>query len=149
MKKIKLLLFSLIAIVLLTGCGTKTLTCTMTEEDSGLSMEQQIIAEFKNNEVQKLKISVDSIATNDLIKENWDIFAEALSSEFEPTEKEGIKITTENNKEKYSYKVSMEFDLTKANKEDLSEYDVDDIANEKSRLEDVKKAAEESGYTCK
>lgn len=151
MKKIKLLAIAVFVVILFTGCGSKTetLTCTNTQEASGVSMDQKIVMTFKNNKVSNLEMTVDSEAANDTIKDNWDIFATALDKQYPSKDKDGIKVSTTNNKDKHVYQISIKIDLTKADKKSLAEYDLEDIAGNKSSLDDVKKAAKDSGFTCK
>lgn len=149
MKSFKIFAGSLVAMVLLTGCGTKTLTCTKTEEDSGLSMKEEVTMKFKNNKVNYVKMSIDSTATDDDIKDNWGLFVSFLGSAYEEKDEDGIKISVKNDEENYAYKVSIEVDLEKAGEKALAEYDLDGIADSNSKLEDVKKEAEEDGFTCK
>lgn len=152
MKKLKYLVIMLFAIIFVTGCGSneKTLTCTNTEEESGLKMKQTIVMNFKDDKINNVKMTVDNEATDDLIKENWDMFASALDQQFNTDEEtKGVKLTTSNDKDTYNYSVSIEVDLNEANEESLALYDMEDIADSDESYEDVKKSAEEDGFTCK
>lgn len=149
MKKLKLFALAIIALLVMTGCGEKTLTCTNTEEASGLEMGQEVVMKFKNDKVNYVKMTIDAKATSDTIKNNWDLFASTLKGQYSDTEKEGVKLTTKNDEKNYSYKISLEVDLEKASEDALAEYDLDGIADKDSSMEDVKKAAEEDGFTCK
>ncbi len=151
MKKMKVLAIAVFTVVLFTGCGSKTetLTCTNTQEASGVSMEQKIVMTFTNKKVSDLEMTVDSKAVNNTIKDNWDVFANALDKQYPSKDKDGIKVTTKNDKDKHVYQISIKIDLNKADKKSLEEYDLEDIAGNKSKIEDVKKAAKDSGFTCK
>lgn len=149
MKKLKFIAFSLIAVISLTGCGTKTLTCTKAYEESGLDMEQQVTMKFKGDKVQTIEITLDNTATDDTVKEYWDTFVSILDSQFEETNEDGVKVETEKNNEKYSYKISMGLDLTKANEDVLEKYGFDEIADKNSDIDTIKANAEKDGYTCK
>lgn len=153
MKKLKYLVIMLFAIIFVTGCGSsneKTLTCTNTQEESGLKMEQTIVMKFKDDKVNYVKMTLDNAATDDLIKENWDMFASVLDEQFNTDEEtKGVKLTTNNNKDTYTYSVSIEVDVNEADEESLALYDMEDIADSDESYEDVKKSAEEDGYTCK
>lgn len=150
MKKLSVLAVLAVIPILLTGCGSsKTLTCTNTQEQSGVKMDQKVVMKFSGNKVNYIKMSVDSKATSDVIKNNWDVFASTLEKQYSNKDKDGVKVTTKNNKKDYSYEISIEFDLKKATNENLKEYDLDGIADEKSSMSDVKKSAEKSGFTCK
>ena len=145
-------LFAILAgsLLLMTGCGgEKTLTCTNSEESSGIKMNQEVTMTFKDDKVTYVKMSIDNEATDDTIIDNWDMFASMLDSQFEETEKDGVSLKTNNNKDKHTYNVSLEIDLTKASDDALAEYGLDDIADEKATYEDTKKEAEADGFTCK
>ena len=145
-------LFAILAgsLLLMTGCGgEKTLTCTNSEENSGMKMDQEVTMTFKDDKVTYVKMSIDNEATDDTIIDNWDMFVSMLDSQFEETEKDGVSLKTNNNKDKHTYNVSLEIDLTKASDDALAEYGLDDIADEKATYEDTKKEAEAYGFTCK
>lgn len=145
-------LFAILAgsLLLMTGCGgEKTLTCTNSEESSGIKMNQEVTMTFKDDKVTYVKMSIDNEATDDTIIDNWDMFVSMLDSQFEETEKDGVSLKTNNNKDKHTYNVSLEIDLTKASDDALAEYGLDGIADEKATYEDTKKEAEADGFTCK
>ena len=145
-------LFAILAgsLLLMTGCGgEKTLTCTNSEENSGMKMDQEVTMTFKDDKVTYVKMSIATDATDDTIIDNWDMFVSMLDSQFEETEKDGVSLKTNNNKDKHTYNVSLEIDLTKASDDALAEYGLDDIADEKATYEDTKKEAEADGFTCK
>ena len=150
MREVKLFAILTAVVLLVTGCGgEKTLTCTNSEEDSGIKMNQEVTMTFKDDKVTYVKMSIDNEATDDTIIDNWDMFASMLDSQFEETEKDGVSLKTNNNKDKHTYNVSLEIDLTKASDDALSEYGLDGIADEKATYEDTKKEAEADGFTCK
>ena len=145
-------LFAILAgsLLLMTGCGgEKTLTCTNSEENSGMKMDQEVTMTFKDDKVTYVKMSIDNEATDDTIIDNWDMFVSMLDSQFEETEKDGVSLKTNNNKDKHTYNVSLEIDLTKASDDALAEYGLDDIDDEKDTYEDTNKEAEADGFTCK
>lgn len=150
MRKLKLLALAVVATIVMTGCGgEKTLTCTNSQEASGVNMEQEIVMKFKDDKVNYVKMTVDAKATDDTIKNNWSLFASTLEQQYSNKEDKGVKLTTKNDEKNYSYKISLEVDLEKADEESLSEYDLDGIADKNSSMSDVKKSAEEDGFTCK
>ncbi len=148
---VKLFAILTVSLLLITGCGNneKTLTCTNSEESSGIKMNQEVTMTFKDDKVTYVKMSIDNEATDDTIINNWDMFASMLDSQFEQTNKDGVSLKTNNNKDKHTYNVSLEIDLTKASDDTLAEYDLDGIANETATYEDTKKSAEADGFTCK
>ena len=140
-----------VSVLLITGCGNseKTLTCTNSEEDSGLKMTQEVTMTFKDDKVSYVKMSVDNEATDDAIIENWDMFVSMLETEFEETSKDGVKLTTNNNANKHIYNVSLEIDLEKASEDALKEYGLSSITEENASYDETKKSAEDDGFTCK
>ncbi|MDD6223827.1 MAG: hypothetical protein PUB18_02375 [bacterium] len=150
MKKLKLFTLAIIAILVITGCGSeKKLTCTNNKDSNGLKMDQEIVMKFKDKKVNYIQMTIDAKATNDTIKNNWDMFATQLESQYKETKEDGINLTVKNDKKNYSYKISLEVDLTKASEASLKKHSLDNIANKNSSIEDVKKEAEKSGFTCK
>lgn len=148
MKKIKFLLVAVVAVLFVTGCGNN-LTCTKTEEESGIKVSQTISMDFNGNKVNYVKMTVDSVAIDETIKDNWDIFVNILDGQFEPKNEKGIKLSTNNDKNKYTYSVSYEVDLNKADKDALEEIGLENLLTSTDSREDVKKDAEADGYTCK
>ena len=139
-----------VSVLFMTGCGgEKTLTCTNSEESSGIKMNQEVTMTFKDDKVTYVKMSIDNEATDDTIIDNWDMFVSMLDSQFEETEKDGVRLKTNNNADKHIYNVSLEINVEKASDDALSEYGLDGIADEKATYEDTKKEAEADGFTCK
>lgn len=139
-----------VSILFITGCGgEKTLTCTNSEEDSGIKMKQEITMTFKDDKVSYVKMSIDNEATDDTIIDNWDMFVSMLDSQFEETDKDGVRLKTNNNADKHIYNVSLEINVEKASDDALSEYGLDGIADANATYEDTKKDAEADGFTCK
>ena len=83
MKKLRVLgiSFALASCFLLAGCGNeKVLTCSINQKQSGLSMDQIAEITFNDDKVTNVKLTVDSKATSDTIKDNWDTFTKSLGS---------------------------------------------------------------------
>lgn len=151
MKKLKVLgIFVMLgSCLLLTGCGNKVLSCSISQEQSGLNMKQTVEVTFDGKKVSNLKLIVDSKATSDTIKDEWKLFVNSLDSSFPDTNKTGIKLTKENNAKNYTYQITLDIDVTKAKEKDLAEYDLDSIADASGTYDSVKEQAEKSGFTCK
>lgn len=150
MKNAKILIAIFAVGILVTGCGKKeTLTCTTTQTTSGVKMNQEVVIDFNGKTVENIKMTVDSVATNDLIKKSWDVFASTLDKQYQKKDTKGIKVETKNDKDNYTYKIAIDIDLKKADKKSLAEYNLSSIANAKGKISDVKKSAENSGFTCK
>lgn len=144
MKKFLVLCVSVLAVGGVTGCGSKTLTCTQTEEQGSMKMEQTVVAKFTNDKATKVDMTMEMVL-DDEYKEFLSTFEKQLSSEFEKLEgKDGvsIKTTTKDN----SIKVDLSADLKKISDETKEELDFSD---ELGTYEETKKEFESQGYTCK
>lgn len=149
MKGLKLLTIVVVGLLCLTGCGEKTLTCTNTEEDSGVKMVQEAQMTFKDDQVTKVRMSIEATATDDDIKEYWGSFISAMESQYEEVDEEGVKLTLTNDEKNYKFNMTVEVDVTKASEDALVEYDLEQLADTTATLEEVKKEAEADGFTCK
>ena len=140
-----------VSVLFITGCGNseRTLTCTNSEEDSGLKMSQEVTMTFKDDKINYVKLSIDSEATNDTIIDNWDVFASMMGSQFEESNEDGVNLSTNNDVDNHIFNVSLEIDLEKANEDALSEYGLDDITDGNASYEDIRENAEADGFTCK
>ena len=140
-----------VSVLFITGCGNseRTLTCTNSEEDSGLKMSQEVTMTFKDDKINYVKLSIDSEATGDTIIDNWDVFASMMGSQFEESNEDGVNLSTNNDVDNHIFNVSLEIDLEKANEDALSEYGLDDITDGNASYEDIKENAEADGFTCK
>ena len=147
---VKLFAILAVSVLFMTGCGgEKTLTCTNSEESSGIKMNQEVTMTFKDDKVTYVKMSIDNEATDDTIIDNWDMFVSMLEGQFEETNEDGVNLSTNNDATNHTFNVSLEIDLTKASDDALAEYGLDGIADEKATYEDTKKEAEADGFTCK
>ena len=152
MKKLKLLSLVLIFVLcfLLTGCGNeKVLSCSKTEEDSGISMEQTIDVTFQDDKITNVKMTINTEASDDDIKDNWSYFVSVLDGQFQETNTNGIKLTKNNNEDDYTYTVVLDADLKAASEEDLANYDLDSLVDSDETYDSLKEQAEEDGFTCK
>ncbi len=150
MRGVKLFAVLAVSVLLITGCGgEKTLTCTNSEESSGIKMNQEVTMTFKDDKVTYVKMSIDNEATDDTIIDNWDMFVSMLEGQFEETNENGVNLSTNNDATNHTFNVSLEIDLTKASDDALAEYGLDGIADETATYEDTKKDAEADGFTCK
>ena len=148
-KKFKLLLLAIVGVFVLTGCGGKTLTCTMSESESGMEMKGKIVAKFKDDKVTNLKMTMDAKATNDEVKKSWSMMSSLLKSQYSDKKADGVKVTSKVDDKKYTFSFSVEIDTKKASKDALKEYGIDSLDAEKSGYDDAKKSLEKSGFKCK
>ena len=140
-----------VSVLFITGCGNseKTLTCTMSEEDDGLSMEQTVDLGFSDDKVTNVKMSIDTKITDSTYQENWDMFVSMMESQYEESSANGIKVTTENDSDNYTYTITVDANLEEASEDDLSNYGLDAFTEEGITYEETKQEAEDAGYTCK
>ena len=140
-----------VSVLFITGCGNseKTLTCTMSEEDDGLSMEQTVDLSFSDDKVTNVKMSIDTKITDSTYQENWDMFVSTMESQYEESSANGIKVTTENDSDNYTYTITVDANLEEASEDDLSNYGLDAFTEEGITYEETKQEAEDAGYTCK
>ncbi len=149
MKGLKTVFIVIIGLLCLTGCGEKRLTCTHEENDSGVKTNQKIEMKFKDDKVTAIKMSIDSKATDEEAKSSWNMVTSLLEAAYEEVDEEGLKVTFKNDEKNYSYNLTFDVDLAKVKEENLEKYDLDSIVDSTSSLEEVKKSAEEDGFTCK
>lgn len=145
MKKSMLLGSALVSCFLLSGCGTKTLSCSTTESDDGFSASQTIEAKFVGNEVTN--VSLDMIMTlDDDFKDNKDLLISSLEESFQNYQnKEGLTLNI-TDKSDNEVEVVLDADLKKMSDEDKKELDLIDTTGS---YDATKKELEDEGYTCK
>lgn len=152
MKKFRMLFLGLVAVVLVTGCGTKEtnqkLVCTSTQSEEGMSVEQVISMTFKNDRINHMKMDVNTKITDDTIKENWAVFTESMDEQNVETDKDGVSLKVTKDDQNYEYKVTLDIDVENATKEALEPHGFADLKDDNSTLEDNKKSAEKDGFTC-
>lgn len=144
MKKVLLIAFSLLTISMLTGCGAETLTCTKSDDNEMMKMEQKIIATFKKDKAK----TVEAIFTIEADKSYENYMDELKSSieeemdEYEKTYDVDTKIDVDGTTLTYQMKA----DSDKMSEEARSLFGFD---TEKGSKEDAQKQLEDEGYTCK
>ncbi len=153
MKKVKYLVIAILALFVVTGCGSKekTLECTSnSEQNSIVDMNRAIKVTFNDQDkVKGVKLSIDVKLLDDSYKSVWGELVSGIESEYKATSKTGIKLTTKNDDKKYKYNLTLDIDLEKASKEDLAEYGLSDLVGTEETYDSLKKSAEASGLTCK
>ena len=137
-------LFSLVAVLLLiTGCGNerKKLTCTM-EEDGTIN---EVKMEFGKNDnltliTMKMVKSFEKELTDDEVK----LYENASSVACEQYPKESVEC--EANVTKKELELVVTYKIAKMTNEELSEAG---YKKESATYDEMKKSAENSGFTCK
>ncbi len=129
MKKGKWLAASLLVLLTMTGCGSKSLTCTSETNSLGMEMKSTITSKFKGDKLNSMKVTVDVKLPESMMSQKKTIME---SFEKENTVKEAkVKET------KDGFKVEGSADAKSLGTDNNAKYD------------DVKKTLESAGYKCK
>ncbi len=142
MKKIFCLLCLLGLSFTLAGCGTKTLTCTKSETESGMTNEQTMIVKFKKDKPSSATMKMD-IKFDDSTKSGVDTMYSILESGFKDQEQDGVKVDTK--KTDNSITLKLDIDFAKVKDEDGLDLDFDSA----SSISEIKEDMEKDGYKCK
>lgn len=152
MKKLTLLVIMTFYLIILTGCGnTKTLTCTQ-EEDSvndkidKTGLQVKLVFNKDGEDISKY-IQTAYINYNKTISdEDFDLeYNDANSACDEYKNYTGVTCKAIKNGKKIS--LVIEVDVKKANDETKTAFYLNEL--DEKNYDDMKKNAEESGYTCK
>ena len=150
MKKISTIFLCLLTLILITGCVAKerTLVCTTTETDDDMDNEQVISMTYKGNKLKHMKMEVNIKVKDSDVKNNWNMFKEEMDKNNQEFDKDGLTLKVESDDKNYEYKTTLDIDVENATEEALKEQGFDGIKDDRSTLEDSKKAAEKDGATC-
>lgn len=143
MKKVLMALAAMGIVLVLTGCGTETLTCTMSQDESGMKMNQKAVVTFEDNEVTKMKMDVE-VEVDEAYANYISMMESMLESQFTQFSDNGAKVDVSSSDSKIN--VSIDMDVKKMTDEQKENLDMEDVYGSKDA---TKKALEEQGYTCK
>ena len=136
---------SLISVLCLTGCGTKTLNCSMVNDaNTELKINQDVTVDFKKDKMVKMNMKT-SVTLSDNYASYADELEKNLKQEYEKYEdQEGLEVKTT----KKDKKITLTFiaDLNKMSDETKKEFD---IVGTGQTINEVKTELEEQGYNCK
>ena len=142
MKKVVKLIGTLGCVLLLCGCGSKKMSCTMNTDDEVMKSNVLMNVSFKKNSIDKIKIS-----SNYEIKDEYKDIVQTIKDSYD----EVYNISNKNIK----YKSSLNDNKIDINLE-LKYPKLDDDAKTKLGLNDfsgnrdeVKTKLSDLGYTCK
>ena len=94
MKKLKLLGAASVFCLLLSGCGNgQVLSCSMTQEQSGATMEQVFDVTFTKEEVSNVKMAINTKVTDEVSDSDWDSLVDLLDEQYATVNKNGFQIT--------------------------------------------------------
>lgn len=131
----------LVALVTLTGCGGKKLTCTMTEDKN----TSKAVIEFKKDEVSFMKVEevteLDTEEEAEQAKQLMDAMSGLAGDD------SGMKIETKRNGKKVTMIMSVDYSkLSEEEKKDSLNEEFDDAD---LTYDGIKKKLEEQGFSCK
>lgn len=143
MKKIMMTLVAVVMMFVLTGCGTETLTCTMSQTQTGMTMDQEMNATFVNNEVTKMDINIKA-ELDEAYVSAMDQIKSSVEANLKQYKDNGgkVEITSEGN----VINAKVDFDLSKMSKDQKKKLNMVDVYGTKSA---TAKELEKQGYTCK
>lgn len=141
----KKLLLSLGLVLVLTGCGGKKLTCTAEEEEMGMKMVGKATITFKGDKVAKVKETADVTVTDEM-KSLIDTLKSSLEESYNKYNDYGVKakVTVKD----ATISTSIEYNVNKISDENLEKLKDSDIYYS-GTYDEVKKALEDEGFTCK
>lgn len=133
-----------VALLLSTGCGgSKTLVCTMTEEETGATMTMQMNVSFKDDVATKFDATID-MNVEDEYASYTDLLVSSLEEQFSSFEDSGIDVDVKSSGNKVTASLGANFEqLTEDQKEELG---FDPAEN---TYDAVKSQLEDTGMTCK
>ena len=150
MKKIGLIVITLVLVVVLVGCKEKneTLTCTKNINDEDMTITNTFKYNFTNNKVSNLKVEmVFKDFASDNIERLWPTFKSQFENEM-PVEVDGFKRSIKSDDQNYILTIFIDIDYSKISKDTMKKYEIEDIKG-KSYKEIKKIATETDGMTCK
>ena len=148
-KMVKLGVFAALALVLVTGCGSKSnekvLTCTMTDDsNSMMEMNQTVKATFSKDKATKVNL-VMKVKLSDEYKSYAKTFSTMLESQFTKLkDQKGVSYKTDSKDNVITF--TLDADLTKMDDEAKDALDIGDTTG---TYKETKKAFENEGYKCK
>ena len=145
MKKVLLVVGLLIGTSVLTGCGTETLTCTMSDSTSMYEMEQEVTATFSGKKTETVEATI-TMKVDEAYKENMDALKESVEKEMTDYEKD-YDVETNVSVEGTTLKYSMKADSNKMNDDAKALFGFDTESDQSK--ETAQKQLEDAGYTCK
>ena len=138
MKRIGLIGVSVGMVLLLTGCGQKSLDCSMEENN----MKYNYMLNFDSKDLLKSGTFNLDIKLEDEQKEYLDEIVSEMEKQYDSSEFEGVDISvTDNGEDTVNVKMNFTSDeISAITGEELSDEDT---------YESIKKDLEDGGYVCK
>ena len=142
MKKFICVLSCSLFALILTGCGTKTLTCTMNNSDGGMETKESIKVKFKKDKPSTAEMKMEMIFDENS-KSYMSMLYNILESSFEDYKQEGVTVNTKKTSDKINVEMNVDFNKV----ENADELDIS--IEEDSNFESLKESLESDGYNCK
>lgn len=145
MKKIGVVLSTIIALSIVTGCGskTKTLKCSIEQDQTGMTMNQTETITFNGSTVESYKEEV-VVELEETYLSYKDLFISTFKDEMDQYKDiKGVKIDTKETDT--GLEATMTADVKSMTDSDLKKLDLDS----KASYDLTKKDREDKGYTCK
>jgi len=152
MKKSRLFLVLVLAVFFLTAClgGNSDLTCTKSESDSGMDLNQSVTFKFEDDSPYLVDLTMDFIATEDATREYWSLLASGIEEEFASfDDKDGMEVEVTSNEATHTVSLNFIMDLRRVSTEDLSELNLEELADSTGNRASIRQAAEEDGFVCR
>lgn len=118
--------------------SNKTLTCTMSQQESGMEMNAEVNVKFKNNKANKVDMKM--IVGLGELSSYKDLFVEQFESQFKDYSDKGIDVKISSTDKE----VIINMSATKKQMEEAGE-----ISTSSDTYKGVKKDLEDEGFTCK
>ena len=147
MKKYFGFLVLLVALVLTTGCGndSKTLVCTNSSDEDGMTMNQIVKVVFENDKASNINLTID-MTIEEQYQNLMSMLEESLKDEYRSLEGEkGVNITTSSKGNVLTLK--LDADLKQMSEQAQKELKL--IGANNDSYSSTKSSLEESGYKCK
>ena len=133
-------------LLLLTGCGSNKLECSMEKEESGVKMTGTAVMSFDKDEITHTEVTMD-VTIPDEYKSMSDLMMSSLSSTYDTYKEYGAEVSVEK-KSDSRILAKIAFDTSKLTKENLEKLEKESMYF-KGTKDEVKKAMEKEGFTCK
>ena len=142
MKKVVKLIGTLGCVLLLCGCGSKKMSCTMDTDDEVMKSNVLMNVSFKKNSIDKIKIS-----SNYEIKDEYKDIVQTIKDSYD----EVYNISNKNIKYKSSLNdnkidINLELKYPKLDDEAKTKLGLNDFSGNR---DEVKTKLSDLGYTCK
>ena len=145
MKKVLLALGLFAGVLALTGCGTETLSCTMTSKESGANMTQEINVTFDGNKAKTVE-AIRAMEYPEGYADYMDTLKDSLDEQM-PEYEEKYGVETDITVDGTTIKFAMKSDADKLNDKSKVLFGYDPEAD--GSKEATQKNFEVAGYTCK